>query len=61
MPSATGCSSPYGPTMLGSFRSCIYPRIFRSIRAKKTTVVGIIYMSGDFKLESSIFIVGEGR
>lgn len=28
--SAKGCSRPYGPTMFGPFRSCIYPRIFRS-------------------------------
>lgn len=28
MASANGCKMPYGPTMLGPFRSCMYPRFF---------------------------------
>lgn len=61
-PSATGCNSPYGPTMLGPFRSCMYPSTFRSNRVKKATAIkiGIIYMSGGIKLDSKGFIIGEG-
>lgn len=61
-PSATGCSSPCGPTVFGPFRSCIYPRILRSIKVKKATAIriGIMYMSGDIRLDSRIFIVWEG-
>lgn len=29
MASANGCKMPYGPTMLGPFRSCMYPKILR--------------------------------
>ena len=36
-PSAIGCSSPYGPTTLGPFRSCMYPNTLRSTRVKKAT------------------------
>ena len=36
-PSAMGWRRPYGPTMLGPLRSCIYPRTFRSIRVRKAT------------------------
>lgn len=36
-PSEIGCSRPYGPTMLGPFRSCIYPSTLRSRRVKKAT------------------------
>lgn len=36
-PSAIGCKRPYGPTTFGPFRSCIYPRTFRSTRVKKAT------------------------
>ena len=32
--SATGCSTPYGPTMLGPFRNCIYPKTLRSIKVR---------------------------
>lgn len=48
--------------MFGPFRSCIYPRIFRSIKVKKATAIriGTIYMSGDIRLDSRVFIVWEG-
>lgn len=36
-PSAIGCRSPYGPTTLGPFRSCIYPNTLRSISVRKAT------------------------
>ena len=35
--SAMGWRRPYGPTMFGPFRSCIYPRTFRSIRVRNAT------------------------
>lgn len=35
--SAIGCKRPYGPTMFGPLRSCMYPRIFRSTNVKKAT------------------------
>lgn len=35
--SAIGCNSPYGPTILGPFRSCIYPRVLRSNSVRKAT------------------------
>lgn len=42
--SAIGWSSPYGPTMFGPFRSCIYPRTFRSTSVRNATAnrIGII-------------------
>lgn len=45
--SANGCRSPYGPTMFGPFRNCIYPSIFRSISVRNATArrMGIIYSS----------------
>ena len=39
--SAIGCSSPKNPTILGPFRICVLPRIFRSISVKKATVNNI--------------------
>jgi hypothetical protein len=36
-PSAIGCNRPYGPTRVGPFRACIYPRAFRSPRVIKAT------------------------
>lgn len=36
-PSAMGCKRPYGPTMLGPFRSCIYPSTFRSSKVRNAT------------------------
>lgn len=43
--SAIGCNRPYGPTMLGPLRNCIYPKTFRSTRVRKATArrIGIIY------------------
>lgn len=41
IPSAIGCRSPMGPTMLGPFRSCMYPRILRSSRVKNATAIRI--------------------
>lgn len=35
--SAIGWRRPYGPTILGPFRSCIYPRTFRSIKVRNAT------------------------
>lgn len=35
MASANGCKMPYGPTMLGPFRSCMYPKILRSTNVRK--------------------------
>lgn len=32
--SAIGCRMPYGPTMFGPFRNCMYPKIFRSTKVK---------------------------
>lgn len=45
--SAIGCNRPYGPTILGPFRSCIYPSTFRSNRVKNATAnrIGIIIIS----------------
>lgn len=40
-PSAIGCSSPRGPTKLGPFRSCIYPRSFRSSKVRNATAIRI--------------------
>lgn len=47
-PSAIGCNNPYGPTMFGPFRSCIYPNTFRSRRVRNATAnnTGIIYAKG---------------
>lgn len=61
-PSATGCNNPHRPTMLGPFRSCIYPSTFRSSRVKKATAIKIeiMYVSGDTKLDNRGFIIGEG-
>lgn len=36
-PSAIGWRRPIGPTMLGPFRNCMYPRTFRSTRVKNAT------------------------
>lgn len=36
-PSAIGCRRPYGPTILGPLRSCMYPRTFRSISVRNAT------------------------
>lgn len=36
-PSATGCRRPVGPTMFGPFRSCIYPKTFRSTSVRNAT------------------------
>lgn len=35
--SAKGCSRPYGPTILGPFRSCMYPRTLRSTSVRNAT------------------------
>lgn len=42
--SLNGCSSPPNLTLLGPLRSCEYPKIFRSIRVIKATLIstGII-------------------
>lgn len=39
--SAKGWSTPYGPTTFGPFRSCIYPRVFRSTRVRKAMATRI--------------------
>lgn len=39
MASANGWRIPYGPTMFGPFRSCIYPKIFRSTRVRKAMAI----------------------
>lgn len=39
MASANGCKMPYGPTMLGPFRSCIYPKILRSTSVRKAIAI----------------------
>lgn len=59
IPSAIGCNNPKGPTMLGPFRSCIYPSIFRSIRVKKATAkrTGTIYINGLIMWVKSIWII----
>lgn len=41
MASANGCKMPYGPTMLGPFRSCIYPKILRSTNVRKAIAIKI--------------------
>lgn len=63
IPSATGCNSPYGPTVLGPFRSCMYPNTFRSSNVKKATAIriGIMYMSGGIRFDIRGFIIGEGN
>lgn len=45
--SAIGCNNPYGPTMFGPLRNCIYPKTFRSTRVRKATArrIGTIYNS----------------
>lgn len=42
--SAIGWSRPYGPTTLGPFRNCIYPKTFRSTSVRNATArrIGII-------------------
>lgn len=40
MASANGCKMPYGPTMLGPFRSCMYPKILRSTNVRKARYGG---------------------
>lgn len=40
-PSAIGCNRPKGPTRLGPFRCCIYPRSFRSSRVRNATAIRI--------------------
>lgn len=42
--SAKGCNSPHGPTMLGPFRSCMWPSNFRStsVRNAMAANVGMI-------------------
>ena len=39
MASANGCKMPYGPTMLGPFRSCMYPKILRSTNVRKAMAI----------------------
>lgn len=39
--SANGWKIPYGPTMLGPFRNCIYPKILRSTSVKKAIAIRI--------------------
>lgn len=41
MASANGCRMPYGPTTLGPFRSCIYPKILRSTSVRKAIAIRI--------------------
>lgn len=45
--SAIGCSRPYGPTILGPLRSCMYPSTLRSTSVRKATAsrMGMIYRS----------------
>ena len=47
-PSATGWSRPWGPTMLGPLRNCMYPRVFRSRRVRNATAtrIGRMYKIG---------------
>lgn len=39
--SANGCSRPYGPTIFGPLRNCIYPNTLRSTRVRKATASSI--------------------
>lgn len=39
--SANGWRIPYGPTMFGPFRSCMYPKIFRSTSVRKAMAIRI--------------------
>lgn len=41
MASANGWRIPYGPTMFGPFRNCMYPRIFRSTKVRKAMAIRI--------------------
>lgn len=45
--SAKGCRSPPNLTLFGPFRDCLSPKIFRSIKVKKATLIntGIIKVS----------------
>lgn len=47
-PSAMGWSRPNGPTTLGPFRSCMYPKTFRSINVRNATArrTGTINIKG---------------
>lgn len=40
-PSAIGWSRPIGPTRLGPFRCCMYPRSFRSSKVRNATAIRI--------------------
>ncbi len=53
--SAMGWRSPYGPTMFGPFRSCIYPNTLRSTRVRKATAskIGTIRAS---RLTKNIYV-----
>ena len=37
--SAMGCKIPTKETLLGPFRACLRPKIFRSMRVKKATLI----------------------
>lgn len=37
--SANGCRIPYGPTILGPLRSCIYPKNFRSTSVRNAIAI----------------------
>lgn len=51
IPSANGCRSPKGPTMLGPLRSCMYPKTFRSTKVRKATAIKtIIKVSKEFAI-----------
>ena len=60
-PSAIGWSKPYGPTILGPFRSCIYPNTFRSKRVRNATAsrTGTIYARG-FRMWVRTRLIAEG-
>lgn len=53
--SAIGCSTPYGPTMFGPFRSCIYPKILRSVKVRNA-IARIIGITIKIKLIKYIYV-----
>lgn len=62
-PSAMGCRRPNGPTMFGPFRSCIYPKTFRSSNVRKATAnsTGTMIAKGWMRWVISIEVIVRER
>ena len=59
IPSATGCKSPFGPTVFGPLRCCAELIIFRSKRVKKAIAIKVVITIVNKFIICSALIIGE--